>query len=186
MSPLVLTHASARSKVAVKFVPPGVRTVSARACVHPLAELLAEAIDLTVIGPHALAHDPRRDANHVRVPDAAPLDDADDRHARRQLPFLRLDAQDARIRSVERVEHLGRRRRSSAAATTDSIRRQCASAPASASACSRLAATSRLASSATSATCSPRRIARHVLTALCAPGSRSASAGPKIIAMINS
>jgi hypothetical protein len=46
----------------------------------------------------------------VRVTDAPPLDDADDGHAGRQLAFLRLDAQNAGVGTLERAQDLGWRR----------------------------------------------------------------------------
>ena len=78
--------------------------------VHPVAQLRAQSIDKPVIRAHALTHDLRRDANHVRVPDAPPFDDADNGHAGRQLAFLRLDAQDAGVRELERAQNFGWRR----------------------------------------------------------------------------
>ena len=138
----------------MKLVPAGVRTVSARG-VHAIAELLAQAIDLAVIRAHALAHDPRRDADHVRVADPAPLDDRDDGHARGELAFLGLHAQDPGVGLFERIEDCGSAPPASAAVATDSMSRHCARAWHSARACSRLAATSLLASSAMSATRSP-------------------------------
>ena len=54
MRPLVFTHASAGSKVAVKSVPAGVFDRERARRAHPLAQLLAEAIDQPVVGAHAL------------------------------------------------------------------------------------------------------------------------------------
>ena len=109
MMPLVFTQASAWSNVARKSVPAAVFTVSDVAMLHPLAQLLAEAIDLAVVGAHPFAHDPRRHADHVRVADPPPLDYRDDGHARAELTFLRLHAEDAGVGVLECVEDRGRR-----------------------------------------------------------------------------
>ncbi len=100
MIPLVLTHARPWSNVALKFVPDPVRTVSSACRLHAIAELLTEAIDLPVVGPHAFPHDARGDADHVGVSDPPALDDADDRHPGDELAFHGLDAQDASIRTL--------------------------------------------------------------------------------------
>ena len=75
--------------------------------IHPLAELRAQTIDLKVVGTHTLPHDLRRDANHVGVADAAPLDDPNDGHPGRQFALLWLDAQDPRFSVFERAKHFG-------------------------------------------------------------------------------
>ena len=86
----------------MKSVPPGVLTVSVDRRPHPLAQLLAEPIDEPVVRAQPFAHDLRRDPDHVRVADAPPLDQPDDGHARRKLPFLRLHAQNAGVGLLER------------------------------------------------------------------------------------
>ncbi len=61
-----------------------------------------------VVGPHPLAHDARRHADHVRVADTPALDDADDGAAGGQLAFLRLDAEDAGVGRLERGQDFRR------------------------------------------------------------------------------
>jgi hypothetical protein len=107
----------------------------------------------------------------VRIADTPPLDQLDDRHARRQLPFLGLHAQDARIRALERIG-----RPATASISTASVGAWC-----SASAASRLAATVALAWSAINATRSPACIPRQVPTALRAPRIKSEEGGPNVI-----
>ena len=109
MRPLVLTQVSAGSNVAVNAVPPGVCDAQAARARHPLAQPLAERVDQPVVGAHALLHDLRRHADHVRVADRAALDDRDDRHAGAELALLRLHAEDAGVGALERVEHRRRR-----------------------------------------------------------------------------
>ena len=143
-------------------MPAAVRTLSDARRFIRVAQLLAEAIDLAVVGAHALAHDPRRDADHVRIADPPPLDE---RRRSPSAPAIPLPA--AARRGCRRRRARARReprpgRPSSAGADTASIRTQSGVGAGVRSACSRLAATARLASSATSATRSPRWIARHV------------------------
>jgi hypothetical protein len=75
---------------------------------HALAQLLTESIDLPIVGPHSLAHDARRHADHVSVAHLPALDDGHDRHARAELTLQWLDAEDAGIRPFECAEHCGR------------------------------------------------------------------------------
>ncbi len=62
-----------------------------------------------IVGPHALAHDARRHADHVGVSDPPALDDADDGAASGQLSLLGLNTEDSGIRRFERCQDFGRR-----------------------------------------------------------------------------
>ena len=73
---------------------------------HAVAQLLAEAIDLAVVGPHALPHDARRHPNHVGVAHAAALDDRHDGHSRGELALHGLDAEDPGVGALQSPDHL--------------------------------------------------------------------------------
>ena len=140
-----------------------------------------QAIHLKVIGAHPLAHDPRRHADHVRVPNAAALDEADDGHARRQLSFPRLNAENARIRALANASSTstrgGRNRPTSDGLDQETVRGRARI----------VERRSRLAATVTAHFVGDERDSlaaadpRHVSTALCAPGSKSSSTGPNII-----
>ena len=97
---------------------------------HAVAQLLAETIDAAVVGAHALAHDARRDADHVRVADPPALDDADDRAPRVELALRAAGRRGCRRRRARARPALPAARWSSAAAASASIDRQVATAPA--------------------------------------------------------
>ena len=61
-----------------------------------------------IVGPHALAHDPGRHPDHVRVANPPSFDDANDRPPRRQFAFLRLYTEDARVGLLEGRQDLAR------------------------------------------------------------------------------
>ena len=82
----------------------------------------------------------------------AALDHRDDRHARAELALLRLDAEDAGVGALERVEHAPPARAVSGRGDHVLDQHAVAGAPTSSSAAAMLAATSPLASSAISAT----------------------------------
>ena len=75
---------------------------------HPIAQLLTEAIDAVIVGAHALAHDPRRHPNHVRVANPPSFDDTNDRPPRCQFSFLRLYTEDARVGLLQGRQDLTR------------------------------------------------------------------------------
>ena len=120
MMPLVLTQCSDGSNVARSDVPNGGLDAQRRRGPHALAQRRAQPIDEPVVGAHALHHDLRRDADHVRVADLPPLHGGDDRHARGELALLRVHAEDAGVGALERVED--RRRRLGQRAAAQSAR----------------------------------------------------------------
>ncbi|GAC1626649.1 MAG: hypothetical protein PVS2B2_20120 [Candidatus Acidiferrum sp.] len=71
---------------------------------HAFAQLVAQAVDQAVVRAHALLHDFRRDANHVRVADLAALYDLNYGHARAQFAGLWRHAQDAGVGGFQSVE----------------------------------------------------------------------------------
>ena len=75
---------------------------------HYVDHLLAQAIDLQVVGAHALTHDLRRDVDHVRVPHASLVHDVGELHARGQLVLLHLHGKDRHLALVQ-VGRDGRR-----------------------------------------------------------------------------
>src|SRR5579872_5772103 len=72
---------------------------------HAFAELVAQAVHHAVIGTHALLHDFRRDAHHVRVADLAALDDTDDSHARAEFAGSRRHAHSANVGGFEGLQY---------------------------------------------------------------------------------
>ena len=67
-----------------------------------------EAIDLVVVGAHALAHDFGRDVDHVGVAHAAAVDDVGHLHARVELVGLHLHGEDGDLRGFHVCEDGGR------------------------------------------------------------------------------
>ena len=57
-----------------------------------------EAVDEVEVGAHALAHDLRRDVDHVGVAHVAAVDDVGHLHARVELVGLHLDGEDGDLR----------------------------------------------------------------------------------------
>jgi hypothetical protein len=104
INPLVFTQSSPRSKCAAIDVPASVLPQ------HPFAQLVAQPVHHPVIRAHSLRHDLRRHAHHMRVPDLPPLHHAHNGHPRRQLPRLRIHAQDPDIGRLQRRQNRLRRR----------------------------------------------------------------------------
>src|ERR1700719_2757152 len=77
---------------------------------HAFAEFVAESINETVVGAHALLHNFGRNANHVRVANLAALNDFDYSHARAKFTGLWGHTQDADVGGFESVQY-GRRSR---------------------------------------------------------------------------
>jgi len=75
---------------------------------HAIEYLLTEAVDLIVVGAHAIAHDLRCDVDHVSVAHAAAVDDVGHLHAGLQLIGLHLNSEDGDLRSLHVFEHSGR------------------------------------------------------------------------------
>ena len=80
-----------------------------------IENLLAEPVDEVEVGAHALAHDLRRDVDHVGVAHVAAIDDVGHLHAGVELVGLHLDGEDGDLRGFHVGEdgggHIGERAR---------------------------------------------------------------------------
>ena len=67
---------------------------------NAIEHLLPEAVDQVEVGAHALAHDLRRDVDHVGVAHVAAVDDVGHLHARVEFVGLDLDGEDRDLRGL--------------------------------------------------------------------------------------
>ncbi len=72
---------------------------------HPFTQAVAQPVHQLVIRAHALLHDLRRDADHVRVANLAALHHFNDGHARAQFAGLRRHAHHTDIRGFQSIQH---------------------------------------------------------------------------------
>src|SRR5262249_9736622 len=71
-------------------------------------DLLADSVNPSVVGAHALHHDLLVDVDHVRMPDLAAIDHLGHLHTRFQLVGLHLNGKDTNLAILELFQYLGR------------------------------------------------------------------------------
>ena len=74
---------------------------------HAIQNLLREAVNLVVVGAHAVAHDLRRDVDHVGVTHAAAVHDIGHLHARAQFIGLHLHGENRNLGRFHILKHRG-------------------------------------------------------------------------------